>query len=153
MIELNKEKVLCMLVLNDDLGAALSDRASDAFWRGFITQNRATGEINGKMRFKYIDPPETSWMACDLSAENQRKSVAERVACLQEGIECIILGSIQERHAENLAPPKGAFTTHWPPDDGGDLMATVRWLEEMDLINVRVPTPEEAENLKHEEHL
>ena len=50
----HKEKLLCHMVLDDGFAKGLSPIAGSAFWRAFIVQDRKTGVISCKMRWKYF---------------------------------------------------------------------------------------------------
>jgi len=57
MLDFRKDRLLAMLVVDDSLGAELYGEAARglAYLRGWILQNRATGEIWATWRFKRPD--------------------------------------------------------------------------------------------------
>ena len=140
---MHEEKMLAVMILEDRIGQLLDQDASDTYWRGFIVENRTSGEISLRHRFRYRDGTD-SWYAVELNADNQAKSRAERVDHLQSGMERALTTMIRERHAQKREPPIGIVQTRYVPDDNGDLMATVRWLEEQDLIKPPRCEPKEA---------
>lgn len=58
--DLNKQKMRCLLVLDDALAHHLSSTAGPAYWRGFVLEDRNTHEISALFRFCY-EGGERSW--------------------------------------------------------------------------------------------
>jgi hypothetical protein len=128
---LDTQKLLCLMLLNDQLATALSDKAGEAFFRAFIVEDRLTGEIHARQRFRYVD--HDSWSHLNLNAERQKLGRAQRVAFLQEGIEKVLREAL--RLFASAEPPKSAVLSFFPPDDEGDGVKTIKWLMEQNLIH------------------
>jgi hypothetical protein len=45
----------CLIVMNDEIGAAMSGNVGNAFFRAFVVEDRKTGEILMNQRFRYKD--------------------------------------------------------------------------------------------------
>ena len=135
---LGTQKLLCLMVLNDELAAAIVDKAGEAFWRAFIVEDRATGDIHARQRFRYVG--HDSWSHLKLTAEQQKRSRAERVALLQEGLERVQRGAFTML-TKGMKPPKDMVLSFFPPDDEGDGTNTAKWLLDQDLIRqTHLPT-------------
>lgn len=124
--DIEKEKLLCHMVLDDRLAPLLSVKAGDAFWRAFIVKNRETGHIKAKLRWNYKDKGR-SWTEIDLKEQND-----EVFKKLHSGLEKCMVESTSRFLSPELA--KEAIKSYYPPDDGGDGMKTVLWLQEQDLL-------------------
>jgi|SRR5215831_16007919 len=124
----DEEKMLCLIVLDDDIGQAISPIAGDAFFRAFILENRKTGVVSCKFRFRYKD--HDSWYEI---TPGSPKSRAERVTELQEGMEKVISQTLARRIGIPKFPPN-LLVSHFPPDDEGDPQKTIEWLLAKDLI-------------------
>jgi hypothetical protein len=131
---LDTQKLLCLMVLDDELAALLSDQAGEAFWRAFIVEDRVTGEIHARQRFRYVD--HDSWSHLNLNAERQKKSREERVDYLRGGLEFVLRGAFAML-TKGAPAPKDMVVNFFPPDDQGDGNNTLKWLIEKDLIYVR----------------
>jgi hypothetical protein len=127
----NKQKLICLMALNDEVAQAMSSKAGEAFFRAFIVEERDSGNISCKFRYRYTDGG--SWYTIELKDEEQKKSRAERVAKFQETMEEMILKALE--HFGGVKPPRAVFTSHFPPDDGGDWQKTIDWLVKEDLIH------------------
>jgi hypothetical protein len=125
----NEERLLCMMLLDDGIAPRLSVRAGPAFWRCFIVQNRKTGIIYAKYRFRYKDPEEDRWYHIVPATQD-----ANTLQGTREKIEATY------RLAVSIAgeAPENAIQCFYPPDDGGDHMKTIIWLEQQDLIEIKV---------------
>lgn len=130
-IELNKEKLVALIIVDDEIGQMLSSKASETFVRAFIVEDRQTGEISARMRFRYDD--HDAWIGISPSAENQKLSRAELVSRFQEGIEMTFRGAMTAMSG-GIVPPKKVIDCRYPPDDEGQPMRTVKWMQEQDLI-------------------
>jgi hypothetical protein len=99
--------------------------AKPAFWRAFIVQNRETGIVSCKYRFKQIDA--TNWYEITPKEQN-----ANTVKVLREKVETVF------RLASGAfgADPNKAIQCFYPPDDGGDGAKTIIWLEMQDLAEI-----------------
>ncbi len=128
--EPDKEKLLCLVVLDDDLAQRLSVGASDAFFRAFIVKNRETNEITMKFRFSYLTG-ERSWY--EVAAKSE---IADPRAYLEGAIRKILMLGLQA-FAPEVRVPDEAVSLFRPPDDEGDPFKTIEWLHERDLIEVK----------------
>lgn len=133
-IHIDKEKILCEVILDDNIGSLMHAHAGDTFWRAWVVQDRTTGDISAKFRFKF-DDGKRDWWEIALSPQHQTMSTAARVAHLQEGLEKFIRSRVVKAHPQHLEAPRDAVTTRYPPDDKGDPNATMRWLEAEDLVH------------------
>ena len=129
---LDTQKLLCLIGLNDQL-ASLLGMPGEAFFRAFIVQERATGEILMNMRFRYADGD--SWGQVKLDTERQKLSRAERVAYLQESMERILRQALSLT-APGSPVPKDAVVCHYPPPPDGEPQETLDWLIAEDLVRV-----------------
>lgn len=125
--DIDKEKLLCHMVLDDSVAQVLSDDATEAFWRGFIVQNRATGQIMMKARWNYKSKGR-SWV--EVKPGPDVKDPLLHLRRMWENVLCSAM--------EKLGVPTNiaarAIECFYPPDDGGDGMKTVNWLKERELI-------------------
>jgi hypothetical protein len=49
----NEEKLLALIVPDDEVASRLTDCGGEGFFRAFIVQNRATGQIMMRHRFRF----------------------------------------------------------------------------------------------------
>jgi hypothetical protein len=126
----NAEKLRCLIVLDDDVAAKLSDRAGDAFCRAFIVEDRVTGAVKLKFRFRYSNPDERNWF----SATTDKRG-PEAVEHFESGMR-FVLDEAARRLGFGL--PKDSVKSFYPPDDGGDVGSVLIWLEMHDLIEMTV---------------
>jgi len=134
------EKLLCLMALSDEIAAKVTNKAGEAFFRAFIVENRQTGIVKCKMRYRYADGD--TWYTLQLKDEEQKNSRAEKVTKIQEGIEGTIRKALTV-FSGGIEPPKEVFGCFYPPDDGGDYEKTLSWLISMDLVGE--PKHEEIE--------
>jgi hypothetical protein len=131
----NKEKMLCHMVLRDDLAKKVSCTAGSAFWRAFISEKREGGEIFAEFRFKYEDG-RRNWFRINPKpgTTDDKEAIIAHLRC---GLENVIKMALK---AFGIPPGEvaNAVECYYPPDDGGDPMKTILWLEERDLIEVTV---------------
>ena len=130
--DLNTQKLLCFIVLNDAFAEALGF-PHVAFFRAFIVQDRDTGEILMKQRFRHTDGK--SWQRIRLDPERQKQSRAERVAFLQETIEGVLRAMVSILSPDGAAP-KDTVRCHYPPNPDGEPQETLDWLIAEDLVTV-----------------
>ena|ERR1700733_1216575 len=128
----NEEKLLCIMVLKDSLGPVLSERVKEgtAFWRAFIVQDRKTGEIKAKFRFKY-DKDDSSWTYI-----TSRKPIVTQEGALEylrSGLHKMLIMTTKALYPD--VDMTDAVMSYFPPDDNGDGTNTVNWLIEKDLIH------------------
>jgi hypothetical protein len=127
-----KEKLLCLVVLDDAYVSALTNKKAEgkAFFRAFITENRSTGAVQMKMRFRYKDGDQ--WYK--VAPRDGERSRAVIVAELQEGMENVLREATLALW--NVPLPKSAIETHWPPNEKDDGSDTLAWLLEKDLVYI-----------------
>lgn len=77
---IDNEKLLSHIVLDDRYAPMMSERAGEAYFRGFIVENRQTGKVTLKYRFKYCDG-KRSWFEVRL-----KKGGPEAVSELRAGM-------------------------------------------------------------------
>jgi hypothetical protein len=141
--DLRTQKLLCLILLDDTLASLLSDNAGEGFFRAFIVEDRATGEIVMNQRFRYVDGD--SWSRVRLNPERQKLSRAERVTYLQEGIESILRMALFA-FSRGAAVPHEAVRCFYPPNPDGDSQLTLDWLIAEDLVYVaKIEKTEEAQ--------
>jgi len=118
-----EEKLLCFMVLSDSMAKELTDIAGEAFWRAFIVQNRKTGKITAKYRFKYNDG-HRNWFEV---APSKNLSASDTVEYLRDGLETVLKMALD---VFGVDPQKIArsIESFYPPDDGGDLEKTLEWI-------------------------
>lgn len=130
---MNTQKLHCLLVLQDSIGAVLSDNAGNAFLRGFITEDRESGEIMAKYRFRYKDGD--AWYSIHLDSEKQKLPVKERVEHLATGMETVFRMGIELMAGGSSPAPKDAIVCFYPPEPD-DAEKTFDWLIAQDLVEV-----------------
>jgi hypothetical protein len=128
---MNTQKLHCLIVLSDDLAKALSYKAGNAFWRGFVVEDRRTGEVEARFRFRYVDGD--SWCKLGLNPDWRNWSLQKKVEHFVNSME-FVLRTAAEMMA-GTTPPGEMVTRFYPPnpDDG---RATVEWLIAQDLVEV-----------------
>jgi hypothetical protein len=141
---LPKENLRCLVVLSDAIAEAVSDRAGNAFWRGFIVEDRESGEVWAKSRFRYKD--HDSWMHIHLNPEQRKLPVKGQVQHIANSFEKVLRGGLamlagtakglEEALRNDNGVPKGLVTCHYPPEPE-DPNATLDWLIAQDLVEVK----------------
>jgi hypothetical protein len=131
--DLNKEKLRCLVVLDDDVASKLSCAAGPAYCRGFILENRETHEVFALYRFKYEDG-ERNWFRL---IPKEQTSVEAAVEDLRLKIETVLNLAIMVFGVKEKAA-KDAILSFYPPDDEGDPAKTIIWLEQQDLVEITV---------------
>ena len=131
--DLNKEKIRCLVVLDDKVASKLCSRPGPAYFRGFILESRETHHVFALYRFKYEDG-ERNWFQLKPKEQNDVEVRVEELRC---GVENVLkLGlemfGVDERTAEN------AIQCYYPPDDGGDPAKTIIWMDQQDLVEITV---------------
>jgi hypothetical protein len=130
---LNTQKLHCLIVLDDRLGAALSNNAGEAFFRAFVVENRETGEVICNQRFRYKDGD--SWMRMQLGPPHQHLDLEGRIAHFADGIGRVMRLGLKIS-AGGAEPPEESITYFYPPNPE-DSQATYEWLVGQDLVEVR----------------
>jgi hypothetical protein len=125
--DLNNEKLLSHILIDDRYARLLSERAGEAFFRCFIVEDRATGAVSMKYRFKYSDG-NRNWFVV-----KSRERGAAAVDRLKLGMRKVISTAAQAR---GTPLPPDAIVYFDPPDDEGDGTKTIQWLVDRDLIEV-----------------
>jgi hypothetical protein len=136
---LPKQKLHCLIALNDDLGSALSGHAGTAYFRAFVVEDRKTGEIFVNQRFRYKTGD--SWSQLRASKDKQHLSVKEKVEYLAGGIEKVMrmgLEMVAKRES-----PKDAVVRFYPPEPD-DSEKTLDWLIAQDLVQITEITSEDG---------
>ena len=83
--DLNKEKMRCLMVLDDVVAGRLSCAAGPAYWRAFIMEDRATHLVRGEFRFKY-DNGEKNWFQSQPKVQTSPGAEVEKLRCELEDI-------------------------------------------------------------------
>lgn len=126
--DLNKEKMLCLMALDDGLASKLSVAAGEAYWRGFILEDRVTHKISALFRYSYEDGRKF-WYRIPARHEDTAKAVEDLQVALSSvlkiGLVMMGFGDDEVRHA---------IESYYPPDDEGDGMKTVLWLDQQGLV-------------------
>jgi hypothetical protein len=127
----NKEKLLCLMVLNDNFASAHNFTQSGiAYFRAFIVQDRVTGVITGRFRF-IKKSGKRDWYTCTPKEQNDL-TVTKLIANTEDAL--VTAAKLMGISAEEVS---AAIECHYPPDDGGDDARTVLWLDERDLIEMK----------------
>lgn len=131
----SEDKLLCFMLVDDAYASKLSPRAAEAFWRGFIVQNRKTGLVHALIRWHYTTatPGQTERKWSNF-APNTQQNVDMAVAELRCGIEDMLRKGAE---AIGVHLPPEAIICFYPPDDEGDYKRTIIWLEAKNLIGFR----------------
>jgi hypothetical protein len=124
----NKEKLLCMMLVDDKYSGLLSPNAGDAFFRAFIVEDRKTKDVIIKFRFKYKNGKRNWYEATHKTLKGK-----EAMEYFRSGMELTL---IEGTEAFGLPVPDDFVQCFYPPDDEGDAMKTIEWLVEKDLIEV-----------------
>jgi hypothetical protein len=120
-----QEKLRCMVVL-DDPKQEWSHRAAPAYFRAFIVENRKTGAVTMRFRYRYVDPAEDSWFKVPTE-----KRGTEAVESFRRGMEFVLTCA-----GEILTSSRPKVRVVYPPDDGGDTMSTLNWLLARDMVEI-----------------
>lgn len=131
----NEEKLLCLMLLDDNLAPLMSSDAGPAYFRAFIVENRKTGEVALKLRFRYKRGPRM-WT----KFAHKELRGAEAMKEFHAGVVNMLTYAAQGIGREL---PASAIKSFYPPDDQGDAGKTIIWLEMQDLIEIEsvVPIP------------
>ena len=143
--DLDKNKMRCFMVLDDSLGPRLSRNAAPAFWRAFILEDRTTHEIYAKMRFSYISGEKT-WFQLRPNQNLPQDQLDLTEDQIVESLRCGLEDAIKLANSLMGIDPvtvEHAIKCFYPPDDQGDPVKTIIWLEEQNLIEIEVKLGEE----------
>lgn len=135
----NEERLLCHMLLRDELAARLKlTSEGTTFWRAFIVQNRKSGEVYAKMRFRH-KKDKASWSRIHpIDQSNAQKTVQY----LQSNLEEVLTTALELMHPEiGSAEVRSAVVSFFPPPDDGDGSKTIDWLIAQDLIQIKEVIP------------
>jgi len=119
------------MTIDDGLGRVITGESGLAFWRAFILEDRETREITGRYRFKYPNGEKT-WTEIAPKIQD-REQAFEKIRFTLE----LVMNTVMKWL--HLSYKIECF---YPPDDKGDPLKTITWLEEKDLVEVtRVDLP------------
>lgn len=119
LASLGEESIFCLITVDDRLPLAVYGQDIEAYCRGFILKNRATGKIRGVVRYKHPDGTRSK-MHLD-RPDLAPREFAEKVAEIL-------------RIAANLVLPGAQVECHYPPVE--DMEGQLDWLQKMDLVTV-----------------
>lgn len=125
--DIDTEKLLCHMVLDDTFAPLVSSQAAPAFWRAFIVQNRTTGQIKAKIRWNY-KVRGRSW-----THMTPGPTIKDPMNHCRRALENVLCQAM-ERMGIDMATAAKAIESFYPPDDEGDPMKTIAWLQERDLV-------------------
>jgi hypothetical protein len=125
------QKLHCLMLLDDELGLVMSSKASDSFWRAFIVEDRATGEIQARMRFRYNDGD--SWTHI---CPKDPGSVHDRVEKLAAVLEAMMRLALSAAVQGSVPVPEAAVKRFYPPEPG-DSQKVLEYLIQQDLVVVK----------------
>jgi hypothetical protein len=131
--DLDKEKMRCLIVLDDALARHLSSAAGPAFWRGFILKNRVTHQVHALMRYKYKDG-QRNWFELRPKNQSSVEAATEELRC---GIEDVLKLAMRMYGVVPEAVER-AIHCYYPPDDDGDPARTALWLDEQGLVEIEI---------------
>jgi hypothetical protein len=138
-INFNTQNLRCLIVLNDRLARVLSDKAGNAYFRAFVVEDRKTGEVFCKQRFRYVDSD--AWSQMRLGAGKEHFTLGERVEYFANGVEKVLRTGLAMMAGGNEAPEE-AVVRFYPPKPE-DHEATMDWLFAQDLIEAtKIVTPD-----------
>lgn len=132
-VNLNTQKLHCLIVLHDDLGKVLSGKAGGAFFRAFVVEDRKTGKMLCNMRFRYTDGD--GWMRLALDANKNHLGMAAKIEYLAGGVEDVMRKGLRVFSA-GAEPPREAVVRFYPPDPD-DAEKTLAWLIDQDLVETK----------------
>ena len=130
-INFKTQKLHCLVVLDDRVGQALSDIAGNAFYRAFVVEERATGEILMNQRFRYVK--KDSWQQFRLTAEKRTLPKKKQIEFLAGVAEYTMRTALSLLSGAN--PPRDVVVLFYPPDPD-DGPKTLEWLIAQDLIQI-----------------
>jgi len=134
---LNQEKLLCLMVLDDALATRIDSTAGPAYWRAFILEDRETHQVYAQYRFKYEDG-KRCWFELRPKNQSSVEAVTEYLRCAVEDV----IRTGLEIFGVDTAEANEAIHCHYPPDDQGDPLKTIVWLEQQDLVEISVERKE-----------
>ena len=129
MIDLAKEKILCLIVVDDKISELAHGERIPAYLRAFVLQDRQTGDVYAMTRFKQADGSRR-WTKLQKDGHTADDYCKE--------IEAIFHLAIKTLNYEGDNP----VSCFYPPKELGP-MESIEWMEKMNLIEVtKVPVEE-----------
>jgi hypothetical protein len=125
-VELWKDELLMMVVVDDKASDRIFGQHVDAYIRGFILRDRNTGEVHGLMRFKYPDG-HRSWT--EIRLNEHRENPAEYI---REGFEKTF------GLTTSFIGMRNAVRVFRAPCSGMTPEETLEWLLKEDLVELKV---------------
>ncbi len=125
-MDLNENRLLCFIVVDDAVAKEISSQAGEAFLRGFVLQNRKTGKVWACYRFRY-DDERRNWYRLDPHPEKKLQGAQSE---LEVGIAKAFRLAARAQTGRDIE-----VSSFYPPDDHGDPIKTLDWLRKMDLIH------------------
>jgi hypothetical protein len=135
-VNFNTQNLRCLIVLHDQLAKVMSENAGDAFFRAFVVEDRETGEVFVKQRFRYRNGD--SWYEMHLTPEQQKLPIDERIQFMVKGIKKVMLQGMEMLGGAHISKSlaKQAIMCFYPPKPE-DHKSTMDWLIAQDLIEVK----------------
>lgn len=131
-IDFNSQKLHCMIVMNDEIGANFT-KPGLTFFRGFVTEDRDTGAITARMRFRHGDGD--SWNQFGLTTEYRQRSKVDQVQYFVAAIVATMRIGLSV-FAGGAPVPKDAVAAYYPPNPD-DAEGTLEWLIAKDLMEIK----------------
>lgn len=130
MVDLTTHKLLAMATLDDNFAHLLSDDAAEAFWRGFLLEDRKTGVLSFTFRFSYVEKGR-SWT--NIEFVTPRASLEDLIEEIKLKMAMALLSG-KAAKAAGMGPE--AFRWHEVPvADREDSKRTMIWMEMQDLVH------------------
>lgn len=125
----NEEKLLSLIAIDDSLALRLSPEASDAFFRAFVVEDRKTGKVECRYRMKYRNG-QRNWYSFKLKEDVPKDAAVDKFEEAIKKMMSIAAGVFD-------VPDTAVVKCFRPPDDAGDPDATLQWLVDRDLVEVK----------------
>lgn len=126
-----KEKLLCLMVLDDAIAQKMLPGIEPAFWRGFIVQDRQTGSIFAKFRFRYKEHSNWAEIVPTVQNDNTLQDLRFKLELTFR-----LAADIFSTANGVVVDIDKVMACFYPPDDDGDPGKTLIWLEMRDLIGI-----------------
>jgi hypothetical protein len=127
---MNTQKLHCMVVLSDVVGQKLSHKAGEAFFRAFVVEDRETGEVWCKQRFRYTHGD--SWFVMKAGTDTKKLSRDEQVRYFANAVATTMRHGCSVM-AGGATVPEGVVECFYPPDPESSAK-TLEWLKAQDLL-------------------
>lgn len=122
-INLEKDRMLCMVIPEDKISVGAIGVMVEGWTRGFVMQDRATDEIYGLWRMKRVGG-ERNWYEIRLKPGHDNPMEYIRQSLVQ----------VFQVLIDKIGIPAEVACFYPPPEL--DALATIKWLEKMDLVEV-----------------